>query len=596
MISILIDRIVAGVVAETIDLTRKLDDQTKFTIRNELERDTFELVVPDMDIHLSDLDGSLYNKFFTAPISTVWKICIKNNGKVKFRGFLNTDFIKRDQNQEYVSLTSFSTMWKFWDIANTIKAGQAQGAANYYTKPDGNINPGYFSFQDLFKWSYLSFFSQNNILQNIDIDPSILIRSNTMLVPNTRTPYVPVYTMPSILVPDMPIILTNPIADWTGNDVLLKYLMGTLKDLLIAVAIRNNSEWYIDPETESLKLRQRNSIVNDLAEDLSERVVDSDTVEVAFSDQKRYDYVSITPPMSDKNIPKLNAVILTPFAQDPIKLGLGGRPMGQYRYVLSSLDEKSNEISCGQFLTVITPLESGSHIEGKGDNSLVYRLALISLNIPALTGIGTVAKRRLYRTCDWIIGGGLDQKSYNGNFFLVKEFQGNVAIDFVDDESDHDFIERAFAASAEENKTFVLDLNKTLSSLNVWIRYDEDLGTWNEPIYDDGTNQPIGTIFAIKADLQFSDATGSGTHAATNEELFYFFGGDVDYQTIQFRWKDLMITKRKATLSMKGNDLNIGDAFTLNKITKLKGIGKLVVKTDTEDMIQEECNVELISV
>ncbi len=597
MISIIVDRIVNNAIIESIDLTRRLDDQTKLSVRNELERDIFEVTVSDVDLKISDLDSSLYDKFFTAPISTVWKLCIKNNNIVKFRGFLDSDFINRDQREEYFLATSFSTMRKFWDVAESFEMGKATEADNYYVALGADYSPGYYSFQTFLKRSYLGYFSANHVLQNIDIDPNVLVRSSTMLIPNTRTPYIPNY-IDSVNQIDGHIIkiLTNPIPDWVGNLVLPRYQSGTLKDLLLAVAKNNDSEWYIDLETETLKLRLRNSVVNNLGKDLSHKVVDSDAIKIDFSDQKRYDYVCIPAPINEKNIPKLNSVSLSAFAQDPIKLDQLGRAMGQYRYVLSSFDVNDNEISCGQFLTVITPTVPGNHISGIGDNSFVYKLALISLNIPALTGIGTVVKRRLYRTCDWIIGGGLDEKAYNGNFYLVQEWFGNIAFDYLDNESDHNFLERVMKASALNDKSFMLDLSKTLSSLKVWIRYDEDLGIWNDPIYDDGTNQPAGKIFDIKADLQFRDVEGNGTHSATTEELFYFFGGSSDYQTIQERWKDLMTTKRKVSISMQDNELNIGDSFTLKNITKLKGINDLIVKTASDDMITEESQLELITI
>jgi hypothetical protein len=600
MISILLDRIYNGVVEETIDLTRKLDDQSKLTIRNELERDAFELVVPDVELKLSDLDESLYNMFFTAPLDTAWKLHIFNNGVAKFRGFLNNDFITRDMNEEYIILQSYSTMKRFWELAKETKLGKSDNASQEYYNPiyDGFSEdiPGYHFFINFFNRYYLNqYFTNNFILLGTDFSSNILIRSSYYCLPNSTESYLSA-TIVRKEPPDYNAVI---------NRVLFANLTGTLKDLLIAIAKNNNSEWYIDIETEILKLRPRNAIINDLDEDLSDKVIDSDAVDVKFSDEKKYDYVSIFAPLSSENIPRLDYVEDGGQVQIMSFLRQAGRPLGYYEYILASVDSKGMVISCGNILKVTAYAGRMTEIRPIISGGNIYFLAIPHFTIPALVGLPNVASRRIYRRCvggisslspvainpsDYDIGkvyGGLGVDFYNGNFFLVGVFGGNLPIVFIDAESDFDFIQRLPPATAQE--VFVLPPTAP-AGVKLWMRYDEVSSLWKDAIQDIGTNTPTGAIFDSTPSLDFNGSQ------ATSEETYHFFGGNADYTKQQERWKDMMLTKRKVSLSMSGNDLNLGDAFTLRKITKLKGINNVVVKTATEDLIKEETQLELITV
>ena len=587
MISILLDRIVSGVRVETIDLTRKLDDQSKLAIRNELERDMFELTVPDVDIRLSDLDESLYNKFFNEPISTIWKTHILNNGSAKFRGFVNNDYVKRDMNGEYISITSFSTLKKFWEVAEKIKIWE--GPANPI-----EYSTGYYSLLDFIN-IYINYgmFGLSMILKNADFDRTILIRSTTLFQTGTKDAAI------SITYPNMSIFdtgdttVSNGDPNWVGNRVRMGLLHNTLKELLIAVAKKNNMEWYIDPVTESLKLAQRNAIRNDLGTDLSDKVIDSDSIEVSFSDEKKYDYVSVIVPFNPLNIPIYNGGTVLPEYADVITLDKPGRPCGFYEYILAIVDINDKVLSCGQILSVTSPIVPPLPQPGKNPPT-IYGLTALSFTIPELQDIPLIKKRRLYRRCIASYGGGLDEKFYNGNFLFVAEFDGNSSVNFVDNESDKSSLIRALKSTPENNYT--LDVSNTVSSTPMLISYDETVGRWNTPIRESDYTSQIGKVFETKVSLSFGDVVSGEIHEATTEEIYHFFGGNVELAKLQEYWKDLMLTKRRIPLTMMGNDLQIGDAFTLKQITKLKGINKLVVKKVTEDLTSEESQLELITV
>jgi hypothetical protein len=592
MISILLDKIIDGVIAETIDITRYVNDQSKLLIRNEYERDAFEITIPDVDIQLSDLDQKLYNMFFSEPVTTTWKINIKKNNSFKFRGFLNNDFINRDMNDEYLNINSFSTMKRFWEIADTIKMITTPTDNGYFSTPE--YVTGYWSFLDFFIKGYIKRFVENFVIQGASFDAGILIRSGTIYYRYTKQPV----DASSAYYSEH---LTTDALKWAFNKVSIWYLRGTLKDLLIAVAKDNNAEWYIDVETETLKLRQRNSIVTDLNEDLSDKVIDSDKIEVNLSDEKVYKYVSTYTPSDEKNIPRLDSQEHSGEARiqtDAIEAEIPGRPYGGYEYMLAMVDSMGNIIPCG--FTKQVAINAG-HSGGK------FYYSIPTFTIPVLVGYPDVAKRRLYRLCTTTVasgslggstyggqGAGVGAEFYNNNFLFVAEFLGNAAVTFRDSESEWAFVQRSAFALKVGDKTFVLNTSD-MSGTKMNIRYDETTGIWDDPVYENSEASIEGKVFDSKPSLSFLDSEDN-IQEATAEMIYYFFGSLASYENLKNRWRDLMVTKRKIVLSMKDNEVIPGDAFRLRQITKLQGIGNLIVKKTADELIKETSELELITI
>jgi hypothetical protein len=221
----------------------------------------------------------------------------------------------------------------------------------------------------------------------------------------------------------------------------------------------------------------------------------------------------------------------------------------------------------------------------------VFWLFSFTMSIPVITGFPDVVSRKLYRTCRFTRGGGTDEHYYNGNFLFVKEFQGNEAVSFEDDESENEFLTRM--AESDSNK-YVLTPD-SLAQTNIFIRYNDSLGAWDEPIYKSGDEVPIGRIFKPLSPLKFQNISEDSVHTASEEEMYHFFGADESYNKDLNNWKDLMMTKRKVTLSMNTNEINPGDAFRLKQITKLSNIGRLVVKKTNDELMSEISQVELIT-
>jgi hypothetical protein len=127
------------------------------------------------------------------------------------------------------------------------------------------------------------------------------------------------------------------------------------------------------------------------------------------------------------------------------------------------------------------------------------------------------------------------------------------------------------------------------------IRYDETTGIWDDPVYENSEASIEGKVFDSKPSLSFLDSEDN-IQEATAEMIYYFFGSLASYENLKNRWRDLMVTKRKIVLSMKDNEVIPGDAFRLRQITKLQGIGNLIVKKTADELIKETSELELITI
>jgi len=533
------------------DITEKLDADSDLILTQELERDAFERVVDDVRLKATNLDGFFGTLFLSTLGTTRWIVTISEDARVLFKGEIDNTSIDFGLVQEWVEFDVFSFTKVFWDRAKTTKLLDPRGGtfielSTEYTTVEDVLR------RELGRGTTLARGQVwEDLFTEFDVDSTYKdrrIRGWT----NSRDTEVTNFGRYRELNPNTKV-----------------------EELLQAMSIYYNAEFFIDPETEKFTMRKRGSVLNDLKTDVDDIVLDDAPISVRWLDDRKYDYIHLALRITQTENVEIDSISLF---QPTTGTGTGLKKGGDYSYRVTTIIN-NEELSAGE------PVFIGLPLAATAPASFVWQ---VKLKIPVFAF--EAASRRLYRT----------DSSGEEPYYLLKEFKENETTEFTDQLGD------AFLILLPVLGDVVLE-----AVVGVWLRYDESAGTWDSLIVEkEGVeNTPVGEIFDVTPELRFMEPTEK--FAALVErgfrlsDQFFFFGAensndDNALQVYREQWIDVFRTKRKIVTSVKGLKFRIGDSMVSknglfpNDLTL--NDKRMLIKRSSNNLTQERTTLELLTI
>ncbi len=456
-----------GIYNETpLDVTDRLLDPhgtegitgTETELTQELERDSFERVVEDVELQLSNIDGVIGDLFLSKPNSTIWECIVQGDeGRKLFRGRLEQP-INFDVRSQIVTARILSINKAFWNMANlSYLLHRYNPVTDIYTTV---------------RW----------ILEN-EVQASILVFMNVGLEIHSSFENRPIRAWGDSTDPNIGNV--GKYADLASDT--------TVKELLVAMATYYNAEFFIDPETNKFTMYPRGVILNDTNVNLDEIMLD-DQVEFDSSDEKKFDYVHL-----QVGIPK-------PFAPTnlgPVAISSGGDTISQ----LLAEYHVTNVVDVGGVEVESEPSDASNNVQIMFfDPAQVYRYGW-SLFIPA--GVDGTVARKLYRYVGkrgtFFVARieGNDKSVVNGAGLAGTIYTDIVSIGAID--------------LSSSNK-----MNYDKPSQDVYLGYDETNGKWTTVIGLNNPLTNGAFIFEITPKLRFNDGVGGIRQYAIYDAFHFF--------------------------------------------------------------------------
>lgn len=614
-----------GQIGQTVyDITGRLDYETDIQLNQELERQAFQRTVEDVRLRCGNLNGFFTTLFDGMSPTARWEVVIRD-ARILFRGEVDNESITFDVGKEWVEFDVFSVTKVFWDAAKTIRITKAVSEFGVDVSLGTTIEL-FITVEQLIK-------------REITLDKfgGIIAGYSISALYAQRHIRFWAYTSDRAI----------------GNNGRYRDLdpRTTIDELLKAMSIYYNAEFFIDPATQFLVMQKRGSVLNDVKTNLNDVIEDDEKIDIQLFDEQKIDYLGLSLKLGTPGQTQLRDGGYT-------VLAAGEKGLGAGRYMwLSTFFYRSGD------LIVESPagLQSSPLELKMGGSAAVPVTYQALLKMPL--GPTNVTGRKLYRT----------RNSGAGKFYHVLTIENNtdeIRTDTVPDTS----------------------LGKPLSSLslsgNTWIRYDEESGTWVEKIVEDpaGLNRPNGKVFEVTPKLRFVSkpygptaseidmigwATWRGeittfvrtvaphnvtendrvklsfTECAPNVDgehkvvgtvtstdlfidgsvptspgrggvmqtiqdldqqesldvaeenildLFAFFGGETNIDVFRTQWQDMFYTKRRAILTAKGIDYRLGDSVELNRSFNGLKFGNGVIKKAGNNLSSERTALEIISI
>lgn len=464
------------------DITEFLDDEQDIELRQEHELKAFQRTVDDIRFRCSNLDGQ-FTTWLGSPSSVKPRIVIRDQGRVLFRGQIEQP-VRFDVRGEWVEFDCFSMTKAFWGRCRQLKVMKGSPAKWPTGSPGGPPSfppvgvPGYVGTErDLYMpiqyvltrecapWRF-----SPDVPSSPDIPPSFP-PGNGLFVGYQIDPiyagsYEP-YIRPRL------IRFWGYVADQSiGNNGRYKDLdpQTTVDELLKAMMLYYNADIFIDPETQLLVMQKRDEVQNDVNHPLDDVLEEDDEIKVEVYDEK-VDYIGL---MLNLGKPVKPQVLLDigPAGYTPNYLS-GGRYKWAVTFVYRSGDLEI-EANLGEESDP-QGLKAGAHH--------------IRLNIPL--GPSGCVSRRIYRTRN----GGI------GSYFLVGVLDNNSDTEFLD---------------TVPNEELSIVAPRTGAMGEIWLRYDETTGKWDDVIVGDsnGLNRPAGDIHDVTPKLRFLRPFGKALEIA----------------------------------------------------------------------------------
>jgi hypothetical protein len=250
---------------QTIDVTTKLVVESSVIVTQELERRSFERVVDDVRLVLSDMQGTLSASFASADPTTKWEVLISvpsvlsGGNRVIFRGFIDNESVTRNIAKATIEFDCFSKTKAFWDKAKSTRL---------YLPLEG---------QDL---TYIDLYSLLSI-QRVWTG----ITDGQTIFPNfDLTRYAARNIRGARVVSGSP-----------GNEGRFPDLdpETTFEDLAKAIAVQYNAEWFVDPETTLLTLNNRGKALGSTVRSLDSVLMGDAEISCIFCDDQKVDWLYV---------------------------------------------------------------------------------------------------------------------------------------------------------------------------------------------------------------------------------------------------------------------------------------------------------------
>lgn len=502
-----------------IDVSRRLKADSDIELYQERERDAFQRIVDDLKFTVSNADGSMKTMFFSKPAQTYWEVNVYDGRKI-FNGRIQSP-ITFDLNAKWCTIRVFSIDKIFWDLCKAQKISRL-----------GQENSVFMTLR-LLLFKELMADTSKPLLQlgitEFDIDP---------------------------------LFIDRPIRDQADTDILDVGNGGKYKDLdpemttyelLNAISLYYNAEFFIDVEKNAFCMRPRMSVVSDTEYDLDAVISGDGPLEVDDIDQTKFDYIQ-----SYISLPKPEKPTIIDTVQLPLH-DLNGFKSTILGYLITNVFGKNGlEIESGHS-------DASATVIVFDKSQLGYRFNA-TVRVPV--GPAGVSARCIYR--------------WNGN-------NDNRLVGVINNNTQTEFIDTMSTEEAFNSKILNLDPVKG----KIYYRYDEELGRWDEPIQQIETSAPpSGNIFEILPALRFIDKTTGATIVNSVYHVYFFFGNENNLDLTARQWVDLFRMRRPLRCICRGTNYKYGDSFVSSK----KYPGKYAVKKAVNRYMKKETELTLVTV
>lgn len=606
--------ITLGQIGQTVyDITGRLDYETDIQLNQELERQAFQRTVEDVRLRCGNLNGFFTTLFDGMPPTARWEVVIRD-ARILFRGEIDNETITFDVNKEWVEFDIFSVTKVFWDAAKTTRIRKAVSEFGVDVSLGTTIEL-FITVEQLIKRE-VTLEKFGGIIAGYSISTLYAQRPVRFWV----------YTSSRII----------------GNNGRYRDLdpRTTIDELLKAMSIYYNAEFFVDPSTQFLVMQKRGAVLNDVKTNLNDVIEDDEKIDIQLFDEQKIDYLGLS---LNLGVPSSPSLASTETETDSKK----GLDAGRYKWAITNRFQ-----SGGLVIESLIGQESAYDLPVSRSGGR-YR---VTLNVPL--GPASCTSRGVYRT----------RNSGYGGLFFVGILQDNVSTTFIDSIPNSELSQKA----PEDGP-----------SGTIWIRYDEESGTWDPAIIGDpaGLNQPQGKIFEVTPKLRFLSrpfgnafeigaiyALEGKTRINTTEphnfskgtsvrisdtntvpmlngvqvvdevfedgktfsiegpavttgglggtvmrlideekknpldtaqdnlfDVFAFFGNETSIDVFKTQWEDLFYTKRKGFLGVRGIDYRFGDSIVLNRNFNGLKFGNGVIKKASNNLSRERTELEIIS-
>jgi hypothetical protein len=511
----------------TTDVTPEILSSGQVIITQELERGAFQRVVDDFHIEGSDLT-SVFNTIF-AGIEPTDKIYLQvtHGGRGLFYGQVNSPSVERDNQNSSMMFDCFSATRTFWDAVQQLKVRRTD-TPSYPT--------GYVWLEGLFNRELLSRhqLKSKNIIKEIDIRE---------------------YT-------------TRYIRDWilTGSAAVDAGMFRnidpelTWADLLKAMAVYYNAEFWIDPDTNYLRMSPRNSILSATIRSLDGHVINPG-FKTVYLDSEQIDYLYTF----TKTLGKPDPIFGLTHNEGGIGMWHSGESCSlKYTWVF---EQDGVEIESTPSDPIGFAIED---VQDDNDNWIWH--GQINFWLPAApTG---VKRRKLYLSWQAVHG---EIPGSSGGLYRLCEM-------YVDGNA------QAMGILYIESPPSGTPAPTTVPPVSAWQRFTA-AGGWDAPIpdYGNGVGAPGGKILDVRPQIKFTPLDDMTTVYAYNPvATFNFFNNDMTIDIMRTQYLDLFLPLMRAVFKVDLMDLRVGDGVSLMSIPGARRSENLLIKRAVVDAIAEE--------
>jgi len=537
---------------DPVDITHRINERATLRITNERERVDFERIVEDASISASDLDGTFTQMFRGVYGSTLFQLVVEDD-RVIFRGNLLNRSLSVDVDNKMVTIPAYAT---FKEVMNRARSSRVNIPPEHFPRfdPDGPVT--YVSVKRILERNfpheqYGDLFGAIDCLDDIG-DALIRFWATT-----TDTAI--------------------------GNNGRYRDLSKTttVAELLAAILLWHNAEAYVDIDTNNLTISRRRDLLSSVVHDIDAIMRDDAKIELLPYGAKKYDYLyavyKILRP-EPAQLVRMNHVLIH-------DLGFDGSPnhgdIGvQFTVTYLIVAYSGRVVSSPSIGTdvAVPPTDNG---RGFPRSDIYYP----TIRIPAPpAGTDTVKVYRNY----WGDEGIFEIRSFDVAS-APAEADGSYVFDDLDTRN-YD----------ENGQPIKLETNNYPISLAAWFSYDEETGTWNEPIVDyGGSNAPAGTVLSAVPVLRFA---GQDSRDLPYDvfDIFAFFGREGDIRNsflgLREKWQRVLKTFPLLRVPAKGINYRVGDGGSTqrfpNKMSDLSA--GLVLKKAEIDVLKKESNLEFL--
>lgn len=520
-----------GVSPEVLmDVTPFLDEEARQIVVQELERTAFQRTLPDIRLRLSNADGDFSTLFSGYKATSEFEVCVYDDDAARrFWGFVDNESVLFTLVGEWAEFDAYSTLKRFWEKAKTTKIFNLNGVLGFIDRGETVTLQSWLGSQIAFSRLH----DEWKLFRALDCgayaNEYIRGYGNSVTWGN--------YGRAQDLNPET-----------------------TFDELLKAIALYYNAEFYIDPSSQSLKMVQRGTILNDRQVNLDDVLCDDEEIEVLGLDEATAEYI-YTMATVEVDAPTYNDVRDSGEAAGAYKGLHAGTHYWLVTYVMNGVEVFRSQ----QLSKTLDPVPHG------------WTAYEVLLDIPA--GPAGTERRILYRK---------DAYDTTGTFRIVGNIpNGNSPTQVWD----------AVGIGLLYSNGILPQID---GSAGAWYHFDESDGTWDDPIVDipAGENTPPGKILDVSPKIQFTEPGRKDLlRAFSRRDVYAFFlkSFNIGEELTRLRWQDVFRTRRLIRAKVEGVDWEIGDSlvsekgsfpndFTVDK--------RMVVKKATVDLNDETAILE----